>query len=96
MTPRGRNLAEIDAIAEIYDYTLADILGKQKNRTLVKVRRKCVVMLRDKGYSTTEIGRIMQRDHSTICHALNMYERDAEEALALYELEHNDNDTIQT
>jgi chromosomal replication initiation ATPase DnaA len=30
-------------------------------------------MLRNKGYSTTEIGRIMQRDHSTICHALNMY-----------------------
>ena len=94
MTPRGRNLAEIDAIAEMYDYTLADILGKAKNRTLVKVRRKCVVMLRDKGYSTTEIGRIMQRDHSTICHAVNMYERAAEEALAMYELEHNDNDTI--
>jgi chromosomal replication initiation ATPase DnaA len=73
MTPRGRNFAEIDAIAEMYDYTLADILGKGKNRTLVKVRRKCVVMLRNKGYSTTEIGRIMQRDHSTICHALNMY-----------------------
>jgi len=73
MTPRGRNLAEIDAIAEQYDYTLADILGKAKQRTLVKVRRKCVVMLRGKGYSTTEIGRIMQRDHSTIVHALNMY-----------------------
>ena len=73
MTPRGRNLAEIDALAEMYDYTLADILGKGKNRTLVKVRRKCVVMLRDKGYSTLQIGKIMQRDHSTICHALNMY-----------------------
>lgn len=70
MTPRERNLAEIDAIAEMYDYTLADILGKSKNRTLVKVRRKCVVMLREKGYSTTEIGRIINRDHSTIVHSL--------------------------
>jgi chromosomal replication initiation ATPase DnaA len=73
MTPRGRNLAEIDAIAELHGYTLADILGKRKQRPLVEVRRKCVVMLREKGYSTTEIGRIMNRDHSTICHALNMY-----------------------
>ena len=70
MTPRGRNFAEIDAIAEMYNYTLADILGKGKTKALVKVRRKCVVMLREKGYSTTEIGRIMNRDHSTIIHSL--------------------------
>jgi chromosomal replication initiation ATPase DnaA len=70
MTPRGRNLAEIDAIAELYGYTLADILGKRKQRPLVEVRRKCVVRLRSFGYSTTEIGRIMQRDHSTIVHSL--------------------------
>ena len=70
MTPRGRNLAEIDAIAELHGYTLADILGKRKQRPLVEVRRKCVVRLRSFGYSTTEIGRIMNRDHSTIVHSL--------------------------
>jgi chromosomal replication initiator protein len=70
MTPRGRNLAEIDAIAELHGYTLADILGKRKQKPLVEVRRKCVVRLRSFGYSTTEIGRIMNRDHSTIVHAL--------------------------
>jgi len=70
MTPRERNLAEIDAIAELYGYTVEDILGKSKVKPLVEVRRKCVVRLRKKGYSTTEIGRIMQRDHSTIVHSL--------------------------
>ena len=70
MTPRERNLAEIDAIAELHGYTVEDILGKSKVRPLVEVRRKCVVRLRKKGYSTTEIGRIMQRDHSTIVHSL--------------------------
>jgi len=70
MTPREKNLAEIDAIAELYGYTLEDILGKSKLKELVAVRRKCIVWLRGKGYSTTEIGRIMQRDHSTIVHAL--------------------------
>jgi chromosomal replication initiation ATPase DnaA len=70
MTPKERNLAEIDAIAELYGYTAEDVLGKSKLKTLVAVRRKCVVWLRGKGYSTTEIGRIMQRDHSTIVHSL--------------------------
>lgn len=70
MTPREKNLAEIDAIAELYGYTLEDILGKSKLKELVAVRRKCVVWLRGKGYSTTEIGRIMNRDHSTIVHSL--------------------------
>jgi chromosomal replication initiator protein len=70
MTPREKNLAEIDAIAELYGYTLEDILGKSKLKALVEVRRKCIVWLRGKGYSTTEIGRIMNRDHSTIVHAL--------------------------
>ncbi len=70
MTPRERNLAEIDAIAELYGYTAEDILGKSKLKKLVEVRRKCVVWMRGKGYSTTEIGRIMNRDHTTIVHAL--------------------------
>jgi len=85
MTPRERNLAEIDAIAELYDYTVEDILGKSKTRTLSAVRRTCVVMLRDKGYSTTEIGRIMKRDHSTICYALAKYEQEARNALSEHE-----------
>ena len=72
MTPRQANLLEIEAIAKAHCFTLEDILGKRKFKHLVEVRRKCIVMLREKGYSTTEIGRIMQRDHSTICHALQM------------------------
>jgi chromosomal replication initiation ATPase DnaA len=70
MTPREKNLAEIDAIAELHCYTLEDILGRSKLKPLIEVRRKCVVWMRGKGYSTTEIGRIMNRDHSTIVHSL--------------------------
>lgn len=70
MTPRQKNLADIEVIAKENRFTLEDILGKSKFRPLVMVRRKCVVMLREKGYSTTEIGRIMHRDHSTIVHSL--------------------------
>ena len=72
MTPKQANMLEIEAIANAYDYTAEDVLGKSKLKALVAVRRKCVVMLRRRGYSTTEIGRILLRDHSTICHALNV------------------------
>lgn len=70
MTPKEKNLADIEAIAQEHGFTAEDMLGKSRFRMLVNVRRKCVVMLREKGYSTTEIGRIMQRDHSTIVHSL--------------------------
>lgn len=70
MTPRQVNIMRIEAIAEEYDYTVEDVLGKSKLKALVAVRRKCIVMFRGMGYSTTEIGRIMKRDHSTIVHAL--------------------------
>lgn len=72
MTPRQANMLQIEAIAKAHCFTLEDILGPRKFKPLVAVRRKCIVVLREKGYSTTEIGRIMQRDHSTICHALQM------------------------
>ncbi len=70
MTPRQLNMERIDAIARLYDYTVEDILGKSKLKALVAARRECIVMFRGMGYSTTEIGRIMKRDHSTIVHAL--------------------------
>ena len=78
MTPRQANLLEIEAIAKEHCFTVEDILGPRKFKHLVTVRRKCIVMLREKGYSTTEIGRIMGgRDHSTICHALQKSKADA-------------------
>lgn len=77
MTPRQKNLDDIEAIAKEHCFTLEDILGPRKFKPLVTVRRKCVVMLREKGYSTTEIGRIMNRDHSTICTSLQKSRADA-------------------
>ena len=74
MTPREKNLAEIGKIAETYGFTVDDMIGKRKYKMLMVARRECVAMLRAKGYSTTEIGRIMNRDHSTIVHSLQVLE----------------------
>jgi chromosomal replication initiation ATPase DnaA len=72
MTPREKNLADIGVIAYKHNFTVEDMLGKRRYNRIVEVRRECVAMLRAKGYSTTEIGRIMNRDHSTIVHSLQM------------------------
>lgn len=71
MTPREKNLAAIDVIAQEHGYTVEDILGPSRMKHLVSVRRLCVLMLHGRGYSTNEIGRILNRCHTTICHALN-------------------------
>jgi hypothetical protein len=71
MTPREKIHAAIDATAQEHGYTVEDILGKSRLKHLVAVRRLCILMLRERGYSTTEIGRLMDRCHSTIVHAIN-------------------------
>lgn len=71
MTPREKNLAEVAEIAKGHGYTLDEILGPRRTKHLVSVRLWCILMLRHKGLSTPQIGRIMNRDHTTICHALN-------------------------
>jgi chromosomal replication initiation ATPase DnaA len=70
LTPRERNLSDIGLVALRHGFTRYDILGPCKTRQLVKARQDCIAMFRDRGMSTPQIGRIMQRDHSTIVHAL--------------------------
>jgi len=71
VTPRQKIHAAIDVIAQEHNYTVQDILGKSRLKRLVAVRRLCILMLRERNYSTTEIGRLLDRSHSTIVHALN-------------------------
>lgn len=71
MTPRERTHAAINEVAQEHGYTVEDILGPSRLKRLVAVRRLCVLMFRDRGFSTIEIGRAMNRCHTTICHALN-------------------------
>ena len=71
MTPRERTHADINEIAQAHGYTVEDVLGPSRRKKLVAVRRLCALMLRDRGFSTTETGRILNRCHTTIVYALN-------------------------
>ena len=60
-------------IAEAHGYTLNDILGVRRNKQLVTVRHMCIRAVADAKpeMSLPAIGRIFQRDHSSIIHALS-------------------------
>lgn len=80
MTPRERNLTIIDHVASEYGHDRNDVLGPRKFKVLIEIRSHCIKLFREQGYSTTEIGRIMNRDHTTIVHALQKMAKQEEEA----------------
>ena len=69
-TPRERTLSVIRTIAVRHGCTAQEILGPCKLRHLVEARWECIALFRKRGMSTSEIGRLMNRDHTTIIHAL--------------------------
>lgn len=51
-------------------YSLASILSHDKRKCIVKVRWDIARALRARGMSYAQIGKAMNRDHSTIIHAV--------------------------
>lgn len=57
----------IDA-AKLWGVSLDDVLGESRAHINVKARKHAIRALWAQGYSTVQIGRRMQRDHTTILH----------------------------
>jgi chromosomal replication initiation ATPase DnaA len=66
MTPREKVLNEVDRIAFWHGVGIMDVMSHYRRRPVVAARRDCAVYLRSKGKSFPEIGRILQRDHTTV------------------------------
>lgn len=66
--------------AEMACIDRAMILGNSKYRRFVRVRQACYLVAREQGYSYPFIGRLVNRDHTTVIHgadkALIIAERD--------------------
>jgi ATPase involved in DNA replication initiation len=60
----------VDRIARLHDVAPEDITGPSRAPALCEARRCVMRELRDKGWSTTRIGQLLNRDHSTIVHAM--------------------------
>lgn len=67
--------AVIASCAEHYGVLVDQVLGRSRCRIPVRARQAAMYVLnRRDGMSTTAVGRIMDRDHSTVIHAVAVVE----------------------
>lgn len=57
----------IKQILDEYDITREELLGNRRYGALVEARRDAAHRLRHAGFKTCRIGKILRRDHTTIC-----------------------------
>jgi hypothetical protein len=77
--PRARI---IETAAHAFGVTYEDMIGRRRDRPVVHARWAAILVIREQWptFSLTQIGKMLGRDHSTICHAVaggtDLYERD--------------------
>lgn len=65
----------IQTVCKTWNRSLDDVCGRSRNQDVVYTRMTIAYFLRQyTKLSTTEIGRLINRDHSTIVHYLKAYE----------------------
>lgn len=73
MTPRARQI--IREVATCYGVSPELLVSKCRVHRLLPARIEIAKLLRARGYSTPQIGRIMNRDHTTIVFYLGNLEK---------------------
>lgn len=65
----------VQSVADCFSITYGELIGDGRARRYVEARVVVVAVLRERGWSFPKIGRLLGgRDHSTICHAMNIFE----------------------
>ena len=57
-------------LARLHGLTAADLVGPSRVRSVCIVRWRAMKALRAKGHSCSSIGRLLNRDHTTVLHGL--------------------------
>ncbi len=65
----------IDAVCHAYGISRGELVGCKRVRKYIPPRREAAYRLRGIGLSTTDIGRVLKRDHTTILYMLGMLKR---------------------
>jgi chromosomal replication initiation ATPase DnaA len=66
MTPRQITLEQMDRIAFWHGVGVRDVINHDRRKHPAAARRDCAHYFRGKGKSFPEIGRILERDHTTV------------------------------
>lgn len=68
----GKRLLE--CLANLYDITSADILGKCRKAHISEARMVFIYLMRHLGYSTTYLGELLNRDHSAMIYSTKTFD----------------------
>lgn len=67
----------VEAIARAMKVTVADIMGPDRAKVFMQARQVAYWVLHQRGQSTAQIGRRLNRDHSSVINSLRRYETHA-------------------
>lgn len=67
--------AVFERISRQTGISMNELLGESRQRYIIEARDKIIFILHGKGYSAAKIGRLMQRDHSSILNSLSKSRR---------------------
>jgi chromosomal replication initiation ATPase DnaA len=70
--------AALEQVAALLDTTPAQLARRRRTRAIVRVRHEAMWLLERRGLSRSAIGRLLERDHSTVIHGLRRLAADAE------------------
>lgn len=75
-TPGARRKDECEAFLEDYGVTLDEIMGKRGSDEIVEARWALMAYLfHERGLSKSEIGRILNKDRTTVMHGIQQHAR---------------------
>ncbi len=64
----------IAAVCASYEITVDELRSPRRSRNLIEARRACISRLKDMDLNPSQIGRLLNRDHSAIIYHLNFRE----------------------
>lgn len=70
---RAEIMAIIDAVSDARAVPQNAILGATRRSHVVRARRECFAMAHQRGFTATEIGRAMNRDHSSVLYGIRKW-----------------------
>lgn len=70
MTPREQIMATVRTVASRYCATIEDVTGPSRDPSHIEARWDVIRALHEQGMRPTHIGRVINRDYSTVSHAL--------------------------
>ena len=75
--PKNKFSGLLISVAQKYNISPKTIMQPNRRQNIIRIRREFVYQaVKELGYSASQVGRWLQRDHTTILHDVHCYERD--------------------